>query len=74
MNRRSFLEKSVLTSAVTLSFPYIALSKDQIKLRIAVIGLGQRSEYAFRSLHREQITALCDVDTRTFNQSVEKGE
>ena len=72
MNRRSFIEKSVLTSAVTLSFPYVALSKDQIKLRIAVIGLGQRSEYAFRSLHREQITALCDVDTRTFNQSVEK--
>lgn len=72
MNRRSFIEKSIITSAATLSFPYIALSKDQLKLRVAVIGLGQRSEYAFRSLHREQITALCDVDTRTFDQAVDK--
>ena len=72
MNRRSFIEKSIITSAATLSFPHIALSKDQLKLRVAVIGLGQRSEYAFRSLHREQITALCDVDTRTFDQAVDK--
>lgn len=57
-----------------MSFPHIALSKEQTKLRVAVIGLGRRSEFAFRSLKPDQvsITALCDVDTRTFRLPVDK--
>ncbi|MBC8434688.1 MAG: Gfo/Idh/MocA family oxidoreductase [Verrucomicrobia bacterium] len=74
ISRRSFLGKSALAGAAALSFPHIALSKEQLKLRVAVIGLGRRSDYAFRSLRPDQveITALCDVDTRTFSQAVDK--
>lgn len=74
MNRRSFIGRSALASAAALSFPHIALSKEAIKLRVAVIGLGRRSDYAFRSLRPDlvEVTALCDVDTRTFSRAVDK--
>jgi predicted dehydrogenase len=74
MDRRSFLTKSTAAGMALFSFPHIAQSKEQMKLRVAVIGLGRRSEYAFRSLRPGQvcITALCDVDTRTFCQPIDK--
>jgi len=73
-SRRSFIRTSALAGAVMMSFPHIAMSKEQMKLRVAVIGLGRRSDYAFRSLRPDlvEVTALCDVDKRTFSQAVEK--
>ena len=74
MNRRSFLTKSTAAGVALVSFPHIALSKEQMKLRVAVIGLGRRSDFAFRNLRKDRatVTALCDVDTRTFGQSINK--
>jgi len=60
------------TASVGLSFPTILKAKEERPLRVAIIGLGRRSDFAFRSLKNETFTAFCDPDTRTFAADVDK--
>lgn len=68
MNRRKFLKNSVVTAGAVCAFPYIARSAEHRKLRVALIGVGGRGEYAIRCLQNEEVVALCDVDTGAFTR------
>ncbi len=71
ITRRTFLSITTVAGAA-LSFPTILKAKEDRPLRVALIGLGRRSEFAFRNLNDESITAFCDPDTRTFAADVDK--
>ena len=71
ITRRSFLATTA-TATAGLGFPSILRAREDRPLRVAVIGLGGRSDFAFWNLKDESITAFCDPDTRTFSTDVEK--
>jgi len=68
MNRRKFLKNSVAVAGAACAFPFIARSAENRKLRVALIGVCGRGEYAIRSLRNEKVVALCDVDTGAFTR------
>ena len=63
LNRRRFLQTSTAAAGGVLAGPYILRGADEKKLRIALIGVGGRGVGHHGWAGKEQITALCDVDS-----------
>jgi predicted dehydrogenase len=68
MNRRNFLKAATVTAGTALAFPHIGRCAENRKLRIALIGVGGRGDYGLSSVKKEDVVALCDVDTTAFTR------
>jgi predicted dehydrogenase len=72
-NRRSFLQKSSLATAMLAGAPYFLRAQgSNNKLNIAVIGAGGKGASDTDACSKENIVALCDVDQATLDQRLEK--
>ena len=72
MNRRSFLEKTTLSSAALISTFNIPLYSKEKKLRIGLIGCGWYGMVITKAALQYggvEVTAICDVDTDHLRQS-----
>jgi predicted dehydrogenase len=72
MNRRSFLEKTTLSSAALISTFNIPVYSKEKKLRIGLIGCGWYGMVITKAALQYggvEVTAICDVDTDHLRQS-----
>ncbi|HAV12336.1 MAG TPA: gfo/Idh/MocA family oxidoreductase [Opitutae bacterium] len=77
LNRRSFIQKSAAATALgAFVLPRFSIGKPggsaNSKLNIAHIGAGNIAGMAMGGCASETMYALCDVDSRMFNQHLEK--
>ncbi len=64
-SRRKFLKQAVLASAAVVAAPNILTARDQQKVNLACIGIGNRGGEIIPELYKTglaNIVALCDVD------------
>jgi len=64
MNRRDFLTTSTAAAGAALMFGPRALAARREKLRVGVVGVGNRGSGNLGGVAHENVVALCDVDTR----------
>jgi len=74
MNRKDFIKTTALAGASLSLFPsdIFALSKDVPKVRLAIIGVGERGKsHLDLVLRRDDVDliAICDVDDRVLKES-----
>jgi hypothetical protein len=77
MNRRSFLQKTVLGTAGGLVLAGSRSARSYAaneKLNIALIGLGQRGAYHFQTIPRigQNLAAVCEVDRKRAAEMLKK--
>ncbi len=63
VDRRRFLKTAGAAAAGALAFPRVVRSAEKRKLRVAVVGLGGRGGHGLGMVRKENVVALCDVDT-----------
>ncbi|MFG0318940.1 MAG: Gfo/Idh/MocA family protein [Planctomycetota bacterium JB042] len=69
MNRRSFLAATGAAAGATLLAGPRALARRRDRLRIGVVGVGNRGAGNLAAVEHEEIAALCDVDRRPLDQA-----
>jgi len=71
MNRRSFLTKSIVTTAGVLAFPYVGrVLGANDRINVACIGVGGKGDSDTESAYSlgGNIVGLCDVDATTLDK------
>jgi hypothetical protein len=63
IDRRSFLRTTAAAAATAVALPHVARGAEKRKLRIAIVGVGGRGGHALGLAKKEEVVALCDVDT-----------
>ena len=71
IDRRGFLKATLAAAGAMAVGPRVLRSADRKPLRIAVIGVAGRCAAHYRWLGKEKVVALCDADTRWFNEPAE---
>jgi predicted dehydrogenase len=73
LDRRAFLQSSVLAGGLALAAPRFLRARDtHNKLNIAIIGSGGRGAANLAGVSSENIVALCDVSEIALNQAAKK--
>ena len=77
MNRKEFIKNTALAGVSFSLFPttnIFATSKDAPKVRLAILGVGERGKNHLDLLLRRDdvdLVAICDVDDRVLKESKE---
>ena len=71
IGRRGFLKATLAAAGTLAAGPRVVRSADAKPLRIAVIGVAGRCAAHYHWLGKEKVVALCDADTRWFNEPAE---